>query len=176
MFIMPGLVSRGPGCARAHHPGIYTRVVDFDNHQNNPENNQGEVSSSLDLFNCLAACEVQGGAKGWRGIWSCGKNFWAAFIHFFQGWPFFLQQMSPRNKTIMGNVVTVNPLCRGAKIPKKRSKKSKKKKTSKRKKYSKKKYSKKTLKYKKKKKSKRKIKKGKRTQRSQTLLTHLFSD
>ena len=89
---------------------------------------------------------------------------------------FFLQQMSPRNKTIMGNVVTVNPLCRGAKIPKKRSKKSKKKKTSKRKKYSKKKYYKKTLKYKKKKKSKRKIKKGKRTQRSQTLLTHLFSD
>ena len=34
MFIMPGLVSRGPGCARAHHPGIYTRVVDFDNYQN----------------------------------------------------------------------------------------------------------------------------------------------
>ena len=64
MLIMPGLVSRGPGCARAHHPGIYTRVLDFDNHQNIPENNQGEVSSSLDLFNCMAACEVQGGAKG----------------------------------------------------------------------------------------------------------------
>ena len=60
---MPGLVSRGPGCARAHHPGIYTRVLDFDNHQNIPEKNQGEVSSSLDLFNCIAACEVQGGAK-----------------------------------------------------------------------------------------------------------------
>ena len=64
MFIMPGLVSRGPGCARAHHPGIYTRVLDFKSHQNIPEKNQGEVPSSLDLFNCLAACEVQGGAKG----------------------------------------------------------------------------------------------------------------
>ena len=37
MLIMPGLVSRGPGCARAHHPGIYTRVLDFDNHKNYPE-------------------------------------------------------------------------------------------------------------------------------------------
>ena len=37
------------------------------------------------------------------------------------------QQLSPSKKTIMGKVVTVNPLCKATKTTKKKNKKSKKK-------------------------------------------------
>ena len=68
------------------------------------------------------------------------------------------QQLSPSKKTIIGKVVTVNPLCKATQTTKKKNKKSKKKKSFKKKKYFKmKKSSKKKSKYqRKKKKSKRK--------------------
>ena len=66
--------------------------------------------------------------------------------------------MSPTNKTIMGKVVTVNPLCKPTEPSQKKGRKRKKKKSSKKKKKKrskKKKHSKKKSKRKKKKKSRK---------------------
>ena len=82
--MISGLVSRGRGCAQAHYPGIYTRVLHshlgpitifiWVPSQSSWLWKLGEDASFLDLYSCTDACEVQGEASGTRTFFRRGKN------------------------------------------------------------------------------------------------------